>query len=51
MPCVRDVQGAQQSGLPDRANAEPGAARPEGQRPDVDAPVTASDLLQARPFR
>ena len=34
--CVRDVQGAQQSGLPDRAKAEPGAARPEGQRP---APV------------
>ncbi len=30
---VRDVQGAQQSGLPDRANAEPGGARPEGQRP------------------
>ena len=28
-----DVQGAQQSGLPDRANAEPGGARPEGQRP------------------
>ena len=25
--CVRDVQGAQQSGPPDRANAEPEAAR------------------------
>ena len=31
---VRDVQGAQQSGLPDRAAAEPGAARPKGQRPN-----------------
>ena len=30
---VRDVQGAQQSGLPDRAKAEPGAAQPEGKRP------------------
>ena len=31
--CVRDVQGAKQSGLPDRAKAEPGAARPKGKRP------------------
>ena len=27
------MQGAKQSGLPDRAKAEPGAARPEGKRP------------------
>ena len=40
---VRDVQGAQQSGLPDRAAAEPGAARPEGQRP---APVALRETLQ-----
>ena len=31
---VRDVKGAQQSGLPDQANAEPEAARPEGKRPE-----------------
>ncbi len=31
---TRDVQGAQQSGSPDRAAAEPGPARPEGKRPD-----------------
>jgi len=36
---VRDVQGAQQSGLPDRAEAEPGAARPEGQRPAILPPL------------
>ena len=39
---VRDVQGAQQSGLPDRAKAEPGAARPEGKRPEFQATTHSS---------
>ena len=43
---VRDVQGAQQSGLPDRAKAEPGAARPEGKRPaPVDLRETFPELV------
>jgi hypothetical protein len=32
---VRDLQGAQQSGLSDRAKAEPEAARPAGKCPEV----------------
>ena len=43
--CVRDVQGAQQSGLPDRANAEPGAARPEGKRSAIHLPKSQSKRL------
>jgi hypothetical protein len=54
--CVRDVEGAQQSGLPDRAEAEPGAARPAGQRPAAGKLPILVEVLPlrrrvVRPFR
>jgi len=45
---VRDVQGAQQSGLPDRAHAEPGAAGPEGKRPDTGTPCSTTSPIFVR---
>ena len=39
------MQGAKQSGLPDRAKAEPEAARPEGKRPAIHLPKSQSKRL------